>query len=100
MSDQTPGERAFEKFFVVMGHTIALPWEDCSATYKAAWEAAAEEGHVAHIDKVSGVAHAKLVTMQLQSISRALRLGDKVPALDYAEPKPGIDWLAINRSCS
>lgn len=103
MSDKTPGERAFEKFFEKMAYPRPnLEWADSSPQYKAAWEAAAEEGHVAHIDKVSGVApaHAKLVVMQLQSISRALRSGDKVPVLDYAEPKPGIDWLAINRSCS
>ena len=100
MSDKTPGERAFEKFFETMGHTLGLAWSEASPKYKAAWEAAAEEGHVAHIDKVSGVTYAKLAAIQLQSISRALRSVDGAPIIqDYAEPKPKIDWLAINRSC-
>ena len=88
MSDKTPGERAFEKFFEKMAYPRPnLEWADSSPQYKAAWEAAAEEGHVAHIVRISTMTQAKLAELQSPGEGGNVR-------------KPKIDYLAINKSCS
>jgi hypothetical protein len=91
MSDKTPGERAFEKFFEMMGHSLNLAWAEASPKYKAAWEAAAEEGYVAHIDRI-------LTTTR--SMLAEYGNGFAVTHSKPVEAKPEIDWLAINKSCS
>ena len=92
MSDKTPGERAFDKFFDMLPMKRCLPWVECSSTYKAAWEAAAEEAHTAHVDKVAIRAKALL----LEYGNGFAVTHSKSPA----EAKPEVDWLAINKSCS
>ena len=92
MSDKTPGQRAFEKFFETMAYPRPnLEWADSSPQYKAAWEAAAEEGYVAHIDRI-------LTTTR--SMLAEYGNGFAVTHSKPVEAKPEIDYLAINKSCS
>ena len=101
MSDKTPGERAFEKFFETMAYPRPnLEWADSSPQYKAAWEAAAEEGHTAHIDRVTIRANALLAEYGNGFAVTHSKPAEAKPGEGGNAPKPGIDWLAINRSCS
>ena len=96
MSDKTPGERAFDKFFETMAYPRPnLGWADSSSRYKAAWEAAAEEGHVAHILRVSTMTQAKLDALQPDQWVGFFEIHESPK-----QTKPEIDYLAINRSCS